>query len=168
MQAILITLIGVLGAGLFGVIAMIYYGFRADLSDLRADISDLLDDNAALRAEFKADNAALRSELKADISDLRDDNAALRTEFKADISDLQGRQRRAAGRDGQAGGSGPRPRQQDVRGVRRPRNAVQQQDRRPRSERFTEKLATGLADLEVRLNNKIAVEISGIRHSTAS
>ena len=44
MQAILITLISVLGTGLFGVIAMVYFGFRSDISDLKAD-------NAELRGE---------------------------------------------------------------------------------------------------------------------
>ena len=147
MQAILITLVSVLGAGLFGVIAMIYYGFRADLSDLRADISDLRDDNAALRAEFKADNAALRSELKADISDLRDDNAALRAEMAKLVEAVHdlGSKMAVGFADLEM----------------RFNNKIADLE-----VNFTEKLATGLADLEVRLNNRIAVEISGVRQST--
>ncbi|WP_419850311.1 hypothetical protein [Candidatus Poriferisocius sp.] len=86
MQAILISIIGVLGAGLIGFITTVVHGLRADTAQLR-------DQHANLRTELKADNAELRAELKADNAELRTelkaDNAELRTELKADNAELR-------------------------------------------------------------------------------
>ena len=141
MQATLITLVSVLGAGLFGVIAMIYYGFRADLSDL------------------KADNAALRAEFKADISDLRDDNAALRGELAKLVEAVHdlGNKMAAGFADFEVQLTNKMA-DLEVRLTNKMADFEVQ---------LTEKLVTGLADFEVRLSDKIAVEISGVRQSTA-
>ena len=64
MQAILISIISVLGAGLIGFITTVVHGLRADNAQLR-------DEHGKLRAELKADNAELRAELKADNAELR-------------------------------------------------------------------------------------------------
>ena len=93
MQAVLISIVSVLGAGLFGFITTVVHGLRADNAQLR-------DEHGKLRAELKADNTDLRAELKADNTDLRAelkaDNTDLRAELKADNS-------RPAGRPDQVG-----------------------------------------------------------------
>ena len=55
----------------------------------KADIAALRGDSATLRADAKADIAALRADAKADIAALRGDSAALRAETKADIASLR-------------------------------------------------------------------------------
>ena len=107
MQAVLISIVSVLGAGLFGFITTVVHGLRADNAQLR-------DEHGKLRAELKADNADLRAELKANNADLRADL----TKLVEAVHDL------------------------------------------------ANKLVVGMADLEVRLSDKMATEIRRVREDT--
>jgi len=151
MQAILISIISVLGAGLIGFITTVVHGLRSDNAQLRnehanlrtetktdnADLrTELKADNAELRAELKADNAKLRAELKADNAELRAelkaDNAKLRAEFKADNAELRAELSKLA-------------------------DLVHD---------LANKMVTAMAELEVRLSDKISAEIRSAREST--
>jgi len=151
MQAILISIISVLGAGLIGFITTVVHGLRSDNAQLRnehanlrtetktdnADLrTELKADNAELRAELKADNAKLRAEFKADNAELRAefkaDNAKLRAEFKADNAELRAELSKLA-------------------------DLVHD---------LANKMVTAMAELEVRLSDKISAEIRSAREST--
>ena len=148
MQAILITLISVLGTGLFGVIAMVYYGFRSDISDLKG--------------ELKADNAELRGE----VGNLVEAVQGLGNKMVTGLADLEVRfsEKLATGL------ADLEVRFSEKLGDLEVRFSEKLGDLEVR---FSEKLATGLGDLEVRLteklgdlevrlSDKIAVEISGV------
>ncbi len=107
MQAILISIISVLGAGLIGFITTVVHGLRSDNAQLR-------NEHANLRTETKTDNADLRTELKAD-------NAELRAELSK-LADLV--------------------------------------------HDLANKMVTAMAELEVRLSDKISAEIRSAREST--
>ena len=96
MQAVLISIVSVLGAGLFGFITTVVHGLRADNAQLR-------DEHGKLRAELKANNADLRADL---------------TKLVEAVHDL------------------------------------------------ANKLVVGMADLEVRLSDKMATEIRRVREDT--
>ncbi len=118
MQAILISIISVLGAGLIGFITTVVHGLRSDNAQLR-------NEHANLRTETKTDNADLRTELKAD-------NAELRAELKADNAELRAELSKLA-------------------------DLVHD---------LANKMVTAMAELEVRLSDKISAEIRSAREST--
>ena len=145
MQAILITLISVLGTGLFGVIAMVYYGFRSDISDLKgelkADISDLKADNAELRGEVGNLVEAVHGLGNKMVTGLADLEVRFSEKLATGLADLEVRFGEKLG---------------DLE--------VRFGDKLADLEvRLTEKLG----GLEVRLSDKIAVEVSGVRQHTA-
>jgi len=162
MQAILISIISVLGAGLIGFITTVVHGLRSDNAQLRNEHANLRTetktDNADLRTELKADNAELRAEFKADNAKLRAelkaDNAKLRAEFKADNAKL-----RAELKADNA----------ELRAELKADNAELRAELSKLADLvhdLANKMVTAMAELEVRLSDKISAEIRSAREST--